>query len=91
MSKSKQPVDNEPEVDLTAANAEIKAEIQARFDASQEDGSVVIVNLKENPMKVLGLSGLHSEAMLTAAQLADPRFYAKVERAKTLGLIKVKS
>lgn len=90
MSKSKQPVAGEPEVDLTSANAEIQSEIQARFDASQEDGSVVIINLKENPMKLLGLSGLHSEATLTAAQLADPRFYAKVERAKLLGLIKVK-
>ena len=86
MSKSKQPVDNEPEVDLTAANAEIKAEIQARFDASQDDGSVVIINLQANPMKVLGLTS-YGEATLTAAQLADPRFYAKVERAKTLGLI----
>jgi len=89
VSKSKQPVDNEPEVDLTAANAEIKDEIQARFDASQDDGSVVIINLQANPMKVLGLTS-YGEATLTAAQLADPRFYAKVERAKTLGLIKVK-
>lgn len=82
----------EPEFDpvaKAAADAEIEAEIQARFDASQDDGSVVIINLQANPMKVLGLAS-YGEATLTAAQLADPRFYAKVERAKTLGLIKVK-
>ena len=83
----------EPEFDpaaKAAADAEIEAEIQARFDASQDDGSVVIINLKENPMRVLGLGGLHTESVLTAAQLADPRFYAKVERAISLGLVKVK-
>lgn len=86
------PVEPEPELsaeEKAAADAEIEAEIQARFDASQDDGSVVIINLQANPMKVLGLTS-YGEATLTAAQLADPRFYAKVERAKTLGLIKVK-
>lgn len=88
------PVEPEPEPELSAeekaaADAEIEAEIQSRFDASQDDGSVVIINLQANPMKVLGLTS-YGEATLTAAQLADPRFYAKVERAKTLGLIKVK-
>lgn len=87
MSKSKQPVN--AEVDLTAANAEIQAEIQARAPAPIEEGSIVIVNLKENPMKVLGLDS-YGEATLTAAKMADPRFAAKVERARSLGLIKVK-
>ena len=92
----KDPVepDPEPEPELSteekaAADAEIEAEIQARFDASQDDGSVVIINLQANPMKVLGLTS-YGEATLTALQLADPRFAAKVERAKILGLIKVK-
>lgn len=90
MSKS-QAKNSEPSAEeLAKGNEEIQADIQARFEAKLEEGSVVIVNLKENPMKVLGLAGLHSEATLTAAQLSDPRFYAKVERAKMLGLIKVK-
>lgn len=103
MSKSKQAVAAEPEVDLTAANAEIQAEIEARapadgreLDGYQEadvapvEGSVTVINLKENTMLALGLGGLHSESTLTAAQLADPRFAAKVQRAIDLGLIKVK-
>lgn len=83
-----------------AADAAALAEIEAREKAEKEaydaalaakddEDSVVIVNLQANPMKVLGLTS-YGEATLTAAQLADPRFYAKVERAKTLGLIKVK-
>jgi hypothetical protein len=82
------------------ADAEALAEIEAREKAEKEayeaalaekddEDSVVIINLQANPMKVLGLTS-YGEATLTAAQLADPRFYAKVERAKTLGLIKVK-
>lgn len=90
MSKSdkqaKAPLDDAES--LAAANAEIQAEIEARAPAL-EDGSVVIVNLQVNPMKVLGLSS-YGEATLTALQLADPRFAAKVERAKSLGLIMVK-
>lgn len=91
MSKSdkqaKAPLDDAES--LAAANAEIQAEIEARAPAPEE-GSVVIVNLKENPMSALGLSGLHSEAVVSAAQAADPRFAAKVQRAIDLGLIKVK-
>jgi len=85
--QAKAPVDDAES--LAAANAEIQADIEARAPALEE-GSVVIVNLQVNPMKVLGLAGLHSEATLTALQMADPRFAAKVERAKSLGLIKVK-
>lgn len=89
MSKS-QAKNSEPSAeDLAKGNEEIQADIQARFDAKLEEGSVVIVNLQVNPMKVLGLSS-YGEATLTALQLADPRFAAKVERAKSLGLIKVK-
>jgi hypothetical protein len=84
--QAKAPLDDAES--LAAANAEIQAEIEAR--APVDEGSVVIVNLQVNPMKVLGLAGLHSEATLTALQMADPRFAAKVERAKSLGLIMVK-
>lgn len=88
------PVEPEPEPELAdeekdAADAEIEAEIQARFDASQDDDSVVIINLQANPMSALGLAS-YGEAILTATQLADPRFAAKVQRAIDLGLIKVK-
>lgn len=94
----------EPEVDLTEANAEIQAEIEARAEANDgvdpdlgddappaEEGSMTIINLKENSMLVLGLQGLHSESTLHAAQLAEPRFAAKVQRAIDLGLIMVKN
>lgn len=90
MSKSKV---TEVEFDAdakAAADAEIAAEIQARYDAANE-GSVTIINLKENSMMVLGLQGLHSESTLHAAQLAEPRFAAKVQRAIDLGLIMVKN
>ena len=88
MSKSQK--NSEPSAeDLAKGNEEIQADIQARFDAKVEEGSVVIVNLQANPMSALGLTG-YGEATLTALQLADPRFAAKVERAKSLGLIKVK-
>lgn len=105
MSKSKQPVAVEPEVDLTAANAEIQAEIQARFDASQGSNAVselmvpvdfsreevvTLVNLQANPMSSLGLLG-YGESVVTVAQMADPRFSAKVKRASDLGLIMVKA
>ena len=40
-------------------------------------------------MKVLGLKS-YGEATLTAAQMADKRFVAKVQRAIDLGLVKVK-
>jgi hypothetical protein len=89
VSKSKQPVVEGQEVDLTAANAEILAGIEARAPADK--GSITIMNLQENTMMALGLQGLHSEATLTAAQLAVPRFAAKVQRAKDLGLIMVKT
>jgi membrane protein involved in colicin uptake len=79
------------------ALAEIHARERAELDAQAEalkaetdSGSVVIVNLQVNPMKVLGLAGLHSESTITRAQVADPRFAAKVLRAIDLGLIKVK-
>lgn len=89
------PVEPEPEPEFdaeakAAADAEIEAEIQARYDASQQDGSVVIINLQANPMKVLGLAS-YGEATLTAAKMADPRFAAKVQRAIDLGLIMVKN
>lgn len=90
MSKSKAPSAEVETADLTEANAEIQGEIQARFDASQK-GSMTIINLKENSMLVLGLQGLHSESTLHAAQLAEPRFAAKVQRAIDLGLIMVKN
>lgn len=90
MSKSKAPSAEVETPDLAEANAEIQAEIQARFDASQK-GSMTIINLKENSMLVLGLEGLHSESTLHAAQLAEPRFAAKVQRAIDLGLIMVKN
>lgn len=80
--------------------AEALAEIEAREKAEQEareaalaaqesDEAVTIINLQANPMKVLGLKS-YGEAKMTAAQMADPRFTAKVERARLLGLIKVK-
>lgn len=90
MSKSQAKKSEPSAEDLAKGNEEIEADIQARFAAKQEEGSVVIMNLKENPMKVLGLARLHSEATLTALQMADPRFAAKVERARLLGLIMVK-
>lgn len=95
-----------PEFDAEAkaiADAEIEAEIQARAEARgdedpdlgdedpADDGSITIINLKENSMMVLGLQGLHSESTLHAAQLAEPRFAAKVQRAIDLGLIMVKN
>lgn len=92
------------EPDLTEVNAEIQAEIEARAEANggidpdlgddappAEEGSMTIINLKENSMLVLGLEGLHSESTLHAAQLAEPRFAAKVQRAIDLGLIMVKN
>lgn len=90
-----EPVEPEPEPELdaeakAAGDAEIQADIQARFDASQAEGSVTVINLQENTMMALGLEGLHSEATLTAAQMALPRFAAKVQRAIDLGLIMVK-
>lgn len=90
MSKSQAKKSEPSAEELAKGNEEIQADIQARFDAKQEEGSVVIMNLKENPMKILGLAGLHSEAVITAAQMADPRFAAKIERARLLGLIVVK-
>jgi ribosomal protein L15 len=72
--------------------AEALAEIEAReaaLAAQESDEAVTIINLQANPMKVLGLKS-YGEAKLTAAQMADPRFTAKVERARLLGLIKVK-
>lgn len=95
MSKSKQPVADEPEVDLTAANAEIQAEIEARAPAdgraSDEpvEPSITVTNLKANPMKVLGLAS-YGSAVFTERQLnADPRLYAKIKRGVDLGILKV--
>lgn len=90
MSKSQK--NSEPSAeDLAKGNEEIQAGIEERaLVRAKEEGAVVVVNLQVNPMKVLGLADLHSESTLTALQMADPRFAAKVERAKSLGLIKVK-
>jgi hypothetical protein len=90
----------EPELsaeEKAAADAEIEAGIQARFDESQaaegqdeqDSDEVVIINLQANPVKAMGLAS-YGEATLTAAQLNDPRFVAKLRRAVDLGLIKVK-
>ena len=102
MSKSKQSAVVEPEVDLTAANAEIKGEIQERFDNGQADAdadadadaeavdSVVVTSLIANPMKVFGLTGEGSTATFTRQQLAaDSRLTAKLQRALDSGMVTV--
>ena len=99
MSKSKQSAVVEPEVDLTAANAEIKGEIQERFDNGQADAdadadavdAVVVTSLIANPMKVFGLAGEGSTATFTRQQLAaDSRLTAKLQRALDSGMVEVK-
>lgn len=98
MSKSKQSAVVEPEVDLTAANAEIKGEIQERFDNGQADAdadadavdAVVVTSLIANPMKVFGLTGEGSTATFTRQQLAaDSRLTAKLQRALDSGMVTV--
>lgn len=98
------PAEPEPELEFdpeakAAADAEIQAEIQARFDASQEaeiiepeaptENSVTVINLQANPMKVLGLAS-YGSTVFTERQLdADPRLYAKIKRGVDLGILKV--
>lgn len=87
MSKSEKQVGDTDS--LAKANAEIQDEIQARADAKLPKGSITLVNLQANPMSVLGLDS-YGEVVVTELQMADPRFAGKVERARLLGLIKVK-
>lgn len=72
------------------AKAEEEAEAQRlAFEAEQDAKAVTVFSLQANPMRSLGLAG-YGEATLTAAQMADPRTAKKFERARELGLIKVK-
>lgn len=78
------------------ALAEIQAREQAELDAQAKaledervSDSVTIINLQANPMSALGLTS-YGEAVITRAQVSDPRFAAKIQRAIDLGLIKVK-
>lgn len=88
MSKSHK--NSEPTAeDLAKGNEEIQADIQARFDAKQEAGSITVTNLQVNPMKVLGLDS-YGSAVFTERQLdADPRLHAKIKRGVELGILKV--
>lgn len=52
--------------------------------------SSTYVSLIENPMKVFGLAGIGSSTTITDDQLkADPALSAKLERAVSVGFIKV--
>ncbi len=88
MSKSvKQASEDES---LAAANAEIRADIEARAPADGRESSITLVNLQANPMSALGLES-YGEVSVTEAQMACPRFSGKVKRAIDLGLIMVKA
>lgn len=90
----KEREEQEAEAELARIEAEEKAAAQAEaqreaFQKEQSKNSVTIINLQPNPMRSLGLDG-YGEAELTGVQMSDPRFAAKIERARNLGLIKVK-
>lgn len=85
--KAEEAAEAQHKLEAKAAE-EAEAQRQA-LEAEQGAKAVTVVSLQANPMRALGLAG-YGEATLTAAQMADPRMAKKVERARELGLIKVK-
>lgn len=90
----KEREEQEAEAERARIEAEEKAAAEAEaqreaFEKEQEADSVTVINLQANPMRSLGLAS-YGESTLTGVQMSDPRFAAKIERARNLGLIKVK-
>ncbi len=75
-----------------AAEEKAKAESEAQVKALEKEQaaeSVTITNLQANPMRSLGLEA-YGEAVIPGHAASEPRMALKIERAKALGLIKVK-